>query len=50
MYDDCHISQENRNFKISLLRLLPLHHVIWNNFLEKFNGQQKRILHSKENH
>jgi hypothetical protein len=39
--EDCHISHENRNFKISLLFLLLFHHVIWNNFLGKFNGQQK---------
>jgi hypothetical protein len=31
-YEDSHITHENRNFKISLLPLLPFHHVIWNNF------------------
>jgi hypothetical protein len=38
------------NFKISVLCLLPFHHVIRNYFLGKLNGQQKSILHPKENH
>jgi hypothetical protein len=46
-YEDCHITHENRKFKISLLCLLPFNHVTWNYFLGKLNRQQKSILHSK---
>jgi hypothetical protein len=51
-YKGSHIHHEKRNFKISLLCLLPFRHAIWNNFGGKFNGQQKKygILYSKENH
>jgi hypothetical protein len=48
-YEDSHITHENRNFKISVLYLLPLHCVIRNYFLGKLNRQQKSILHPKEN-
>jgi hypothetical protein len=49
-YEDYHINHENRNYKISLLCLLPFHQVKWNNFLRNFNKQQKSILYPKENH
>jgi hypothetical protein len=42
------ITHENRNFKISILCRLPLHHVLWNYFLGKLNRQQKSILHPKK--
>jgi hypothetical protein len=31
-YEEYHITYENRNFKINVLCLLPLHHVIWSYF------------------
>jgi hypothetical protein len=48
-YEDSRISHENRNFKMSLLRLLSLYLVIWDSFWEKFNKQKnvtskKRII------
>jgi hypothetical protein len=46
-YEEYHITRENRNFKISLLCLLPLHRVIWNYFLGKLNRQQKKYFTSK---
>jgi hypothetical protein len=47
-YEEYHITHENRNFKISVLCLLPLHHIILN-YPGKLNRQQKSILCPKEN-
>jgi hypothetical protein len=44
-YEDYHITNENRNFKIILLCLLPFYDVIWNYFLGKFNRQQKKVFY-----
>jgi hypothetical protein len=49
-YEDIHITNENRNFKISILFLLLFHHTILNNSGRKFNGHQKYILYPKENY
>jgi hypothetical protein len=46
-FEDIHITHENINFKISLLCLLSFQHVIWNNFLGKFNRPQKKYFTSK---
>jgi hypothetical protein len=44
-YEAYHITHENRNFKISLLRLFPFHNVMWNYFLRKLNRQQKKVFY-----
>jgi hypothetical protein len=44
-----HITHENRNFKTSLVCLLPVHHIIWNNFGGKSNRQQQKNYIIKRN-
>jgi hypothetical protein len=46
-HEESHTTDENRTFKMSLLHLLPFYHVIRNNFLGKFNKQQKMYFASK---
>jgi hypothetical protein len=47
-HEGSHITQENKNFTISLLHLFPVHHIIWNNFLGKFIRQQKCFASKKK--